>query len=47
VDRAKTFYTEQMGFHLLVDVSGQNDFRVVQLEVNRAKPNVSRESAGT
>jgi catechol 2,3-dioxygenase-like lactoylglutathione lyase family enzyme len=32
VDRAKTFYTDQMGFHLLVDVSGENDFRVVQLE---------------
>ena len=31
VDRAKTFYTEQAGFKLLVDTSAGEDFRVVQL----------------
>ena len=31
VDRAKAFYTEQMGFGLHVDHSPSDDFRVVQL----------------
>jgi catechol 2,3-dioxygenase-like lactoylglutathione lyase family enzyme len=31
VDRAKAFYTEQLGFELLVDHGGGEDFRVVQL----------------
>lgn len=31
VDRAKTFYVEQLGFELLVDHSAGEDFRVVQL----------------
>jgi catechol 2,3-dioxygenase-like lactoylglutathione lyase family enzyme len=32
IDRAKAFYMEQIGFELLVDVSGAGDFRVVQLD---------------
>jgi catechol 2,3-dioxygenase-like lactoylglutathione lyase family enzyme len=32
VDRAKAFYTEQMGFHLHVDHKAGDDFRVVQLD---------------
>ena len=31
VDRAKSFYMEQVGFELLVDHSAGEDFRVVQL----------------
>jgi catechol 2,3-dioxygenase-like lactoylglutathione lyase family enzyme len=31
VDRAKTFYTEQLGFHADVDVQFGDSFRVVQL----------------
>ena len=31
VDRAKAFYTEQMGFDLLVDHRAGESFRVVQL----------------
>jgi catechol 2,3-dioxygenase-like lactoylglutathione lyase family enzyme len=31
VDRAKAFYTEQMGFHLDVDHSTGDSFRVVQM----------------
>ncbi len=31
VDRAKAFYTEQMGFDLLVDHRAGDEFRVVQL----------------
>lgn len=31
IDRAKGFYSEQAGFHLDVDHSAGNDFRVVQL----------------
>lgn len=31
VDRAKTFYTEKLGFNLDVDHSAGDDFRVVQL----------------
>ncbi|HEY2173891.1 MAG TPA: VOC family protein [Mycobacteriales bacterium] len=31
VDRAKAFYTEQTGFHLDVDHSAGEDFRIVQL----------------
>jgi catechol 2,3-dioxygenase-like lactoylglutathione lyase family enzyme len=31
VDRAKSFYTEQCGFDLLVDHRAGDDFRVVQL----------------
>ena len=31
VDRALTFYTEQVGFHLDVDYAPDDDFRVVQL----------------
>ena len=31
IDRAKVFYLERMGFELIVDVSGAEDFRVVQL----------------
>jgi catechol 2,3-dioxygenase-like lactoylglutathione lyase family enzyme len=31
IDRAKAFYIEKTGFELLVDVSGADDFRVVQL----------------
>jgi catechol 2,3-dioxygenase-like lactoylglutathione lyase family enzyme len=31
VDRAKAFYGEQMGFHVDVDFSAGEDFRVVQL----------------
>jgi catechol 2,3-dioxygenase-like lactoylglutathione lyase family enzyme len=31
VDRAKAFYTEQVGFELLVDHRAGEDFRVVQL----------------
>jgi catechol 2,3-dioxygenase-like lactoylglutathione lyase family enzyme len=31
VDRAKTFYSEQCGFHVDVDHSVGDDFRVVQL----------------
>ena len=31
VDRAKAFYGEQMGFHVDVDFSAGDDFRVVQL----------------
>jgi catechol 2,3-dioxygenase-like lactoylglutathione lyase family enzyme len=32
VDRAKAFYTEQMGFHLHVDHKAGENFRVVQLD---------------
>jgi len=31
VDRAKSFYIDNAGFDLLTDVSGGDDFRVVQL----------------
>jgi catechol 2,3-dioxygenase-like lactoylglutathione lyase family enzyme len=31
VDRAKAFYTEQMGFELIVDHRAGDDFRVVQV----------------
>jgi len=31
IDRAKAFYLDRTGFELLVDVSGAEDFRVVQL----------------
>ena len=31
VDRSKAFYTEKMGFHLDVDHSAGDDFRVVQM----------------
>jgi catechol 2,3-dioxygenase-like lactoylglutathione lyase family enzyme len=31
LDRAKAFYTEQVGFEVLVDHSAGEDFRVVQL----------------
>lgn len=31
IDRAKAFYIDKTGFELLVDVSGADDFRVVQL----------------
>jgi catechol 2,3-dioxygenase-like lactoylglutathione lyase family enzyme len=31
IDRAKAFYIEKTGFELLVDFSGADDFRVVQL----------------
>jgi catechol 2,3-dioxygenase-like lactoylglutathione lyase family enzyme len=31
VDRAKTFYSEQVGFHVDVDTQLSEDFRVVQL----------------
>jgi catechol 2,3-dioxygenase-like lactoylglutathione lyase family enzyme len=31
IDRAKAFYLEQLGFELLVDVSPNESFRVVQL----------------
>jgi catechol 2,3-dioxygenase-like lactoylglutathione lyase family enzyme len=31
VERAKTFYTEQVGFHLDVDHRAGDDFRVVQM----------------
>jgi catechol 2,3-dioxygenase-like lactoylglutathione lyase family enzyme len=31
VDRAKAFYIDQAGFHLLVDHTAGEDFRVVQL----------------
>jgi predicted enzyme related to lactoylglutathione lyase len=31
VDRAKTFYSEQAGFHVDVDHSAGDDFRIVQL----------------
>jgi catechol 2,3-dioxygenase-like lactoylglutathione lyase family enzyme len=31
VDRAKTFYTEKVGFHLDVDHHASDDFRVVQM----------------
>jgi catechol 2,3-dioxygenase-like lactoylglutathione lyase family enzyme len=31
VDRAKAFYTEQLGFHLDVDHAVGDDFRVVQM----------------
>jgi catechol 2,3-dioxygenase-like lactoylglutathione lyase family enzyme len=31
IDRAKAFYTEQAGFHLDVDTSPTEEFRVVQL----------------
>jgi catechol 2,3-dioxygenase-like lactoylglutathione lyase family enzyme len=31
VDRAKEFYTEKVGFHLDVDTSPKEDFRVVQM----------------
>jgi catechol 2,3-dioxygenase-like lactoylglutathione lyase family enzyme len=31
IDRAKTFYTEQVGFSVDVDFSAGDDFRVVQL----------------
>jgi catechol 2,3-dioxygenase-like lactoylglutathione lyase family enzyme len=31
VDRAKAFYSEQAGFHVDVDTSPSEDFRVVQL----------------
>ena len=31
VDRAKAFYTEVLGFHLDVDFSPRDDFRLVQL----------------
>lgn len=34
VDRAKRFYTEQVGFHLDVDHRAGDDFRVVQLTPN-------------
>src|ERR1700749_4677809 len=32
VDRAKAFYTDQMGFHLHVDHKAGDNFRVVQLD---------------
>jgi catechol 2,3-dioxygenase-like lactoylglutathione lyase family enzyme len=31
VDRAKSFYTERLGFHLDVDTAPTEDFRVVQI----------------
>jgi catechol 2,3-dioxygenase-like lactoylglutathione lyase family enzyme len=31
IDRAKAFYLDRTGFELIVDVSGGEDFRVVQL----------------
>ena len=41
VDRAKTFYTEKVGFNLDVDHRASEDFRVVQLTPPRSACSIS------